>query len=72
MLNLMNVTEPLVSTEEEDEPEASMHSPDAPPPGSPNVELPSGQLIVPEVEEFLKQLRERDNGSGAPESGSNL
>jgi hypothetical protein len=70
MLNLMNVTEPLVSTEEEDEPEASMPSPDAPPPGSHNVELPSGQAVVSELEEFLKQLRERDNN--APESGTNL
>ena len=70
MLNLMNVTEPLVSTEEDDEPEASRPSPDAPPPGSHNVELPSGQAVASELEEFLKQLRERDNN--APESGTNL
>jgi hypothetical protein len=28
--------------------------------------------VVTELEEFLKQLRERDNGSNAPESGTNL
>jgi proteasome assembly chaperone (PAC2) family protein len=71
MLNLMNVTEPLVSTEEDDEPESSMPSPDAPPPGSTG-ELPNPQAVVTELEEFLKQLRERDNGSNAPESGTNL
>jgi len=71
MLNLMNVTEPLVSTEEDDEPEASLPSPDAPPPGT-SAELPNPQAVVSELEEFLKQLRERDNGSGAPESGTNL
>jgi proteasome assembly chaperone (PAC2) family protein len=71
MLNLMNVSEPLVSTEEDDEPEASMTSPDAPPPGSTG-ELPNPQAVVSELEEFLKQLRERDHGSNAPESGTNL
>ena len=70
MLNLMNVTEPLVSTEEEDEPEASIASPDAPPPGSTG-ELPNPQAVVSELEEFLKQLREGDGSDGSPESGTN-
>jgi proteasome assembly chaperone (PAC2) family protein len=69
MLNLMNVTEPQPG-EEDEEPESSMPSPDAPPPGSGSVELPSPQAVVSELEEFLKQLRERDNN--APESGTNL
>jgi hypothetical protein len=66
MLNMMNVTEPPT---EADEPEVAGPSPDAPPPGAP-VELPSPQAVVSELEEFLKQLRERDNN--APESGTNL
>jgi proteasome assembly chaperone (PAC2) family protein len=64
MLNLMNVTEPMASSEEE----SHAPSPDAPPPGQ-NVELPSPQAVVSELEEFLKSLRERDNN--APESGTN-
>ena len=62
MLSMMNVTEPLAAP---DEPEASAPSPDAPPPGA-GVELPSPQTVVSELEEFLKQLRKRDNN--APES----
>lgn len=54
MLSLMNVTELLGETE--DEPEASP-SPDTP---GPNVELPSPQAVVSELEEFLKQLRRED------------
>jgi proteasome assembly chaperone (PAC2) family protein len=53
MLALMNVEEPGGATE--DEPDAG--------PGegpAPNVELPSPQAVVSELEEFLKQLR-RDN-----------
>jgi proteasome assembly chaperone (PAC2) family protein len=73
MLNLMNVTEPLVSTQEDDEPEAGLPSPDAPPPGPPT-ELPNPQAVVSELEEFLKQLRQGDgpDGSNAPEPGTNL
>ncbi|HEV7663486.1 MAG TPA: PAC2 family protein [Chloroflexota bacterium] len=55
MLSLMNVVEPL--GDEPDEPESSL---DAPP--NPNVELPSPQAVVSELEEFLKQLRREDTG----------
>jgi proteasome assembly chaperone (PAC2) family protein len=54
MLNLMNVSDPLTDPEEEVE----SSSLDAPP--SPNVELPSPQAVVSELEEFLKQLRRDD------------
>jgi proteasome assembly chaperone (PAC2) family protein len=53
MLNLMNVSE----TESEEEPEPS----EAEPP--PNVELPSAQAVVTELEEFLRQLRRQDPGT---------
>jgi hypothetical protein len=37
---------------------------DEPTPGqaAPNVELPSPQAVVNELEEFLRQLRREDNG----------
>ncbi len=54
MLSLMNVAEPLVEPEEEAEP---VTDDDAP---NPNVELPSPQAVVTELEEFLKQLRRQD------------
>jgi hypothetical protein len=54
MLSLMNVAEPLVEPEEEAEP---VTDDDAP---NPNVELPSAQAVVSELEEFLKQLRRQD------------
>jgi hypothetical protein len=54
MLSLMNVAEPLVEPEEEAEP---VTDDDAP---NPNVELPSPQAVVSELEEFLKQLRRQD------------
>ena len=57
MLSLMNVAEPLIEPEEEIEPSASDESP------HPNVELPSPQAVVTELEEFLKQLRRQDPGS---------
>jgi hypothetical protein len=57
MLNLMNVSEPLISTE--DEPE-EISPADAP---NPNVELPSPQAVVSELEEFLKELRRQDPGT---------
>jgi proteasome assembly chaperone (PAC2) family protein len=54
MLSLMNVAEPLIEPEEESEP---VIDDDAP---NPNVELPSPQAVVTELEEFLKQLRRQD------------
>jgi proteasome assembly chaperone (PAC2) family protein len=62
MLTLMNI--PESEAESEAQSEAEQRAPD------PNVELPSPQAVVSELEEFLKQLRERDNN--APESGTNL
>lgn len=53
MLNLMNVSE----SEGEDEPEPAEAEPPA------NVELPSPQAVVSELEEFLKQLRRQDPGT---------
>jgi proteasome assembly chaperone (PAC2) family protein len=61
MLSLMNVTEPLVEPEEESEP---VTDDDAP---NPNVELPSPQAVVTELEEFLKQLRRQDPNFNAGE-----
>ena len=54
MLSLMNVAEPLVEPEEESEPVIDDEAP------NPNVELPSPQAVVTELEEFLKQLRRQD------------
>lgn len=51
MLNLMNVSE----SETEDDPESEEEEP--------NVELPSAQAVVSELEEFLKQLRRQDPGT---------
>jgi proteasome assembly chaperone (PAC2) family protein len=51
MLSLMNVSEPLVETDDAPEALASEEHP------NPNVELPSPQAVVTELEEFLKQLR---------------
>jgi len=62
MLSLMNVSDPLTEPEEEVEPSSL----DAPP--SPNVELPSPQAVVSELEEFLKQLR-RDDPSASDGEG---
>jgi proteasome assembly chaperone (PAC2) family protein len=53
MLSLMNVDEPPIEPEDESESTA-----DEPP--NPNVELPSPQAVVSELEEFLKQLRRDD------------
>jgi len=53
MLSLMNVGE---QSEEDPEPV----SPEGP---QPNVELPSAQAVVTELEEYLKQLRRQDPGS---------
>lgn len=53
MLNLMQESE----SETEDEPEPS--EAELPP----NVELPSAQAVVSELEEFLRQLRRQDPGT---------
>lgn len=57
MLSLMNVTGPLL---EADDPEPT---PGEEPPPNPNVELPSPQAVVTELEEFLKQLRRQEPGT---------
>jgi proteasome assembly chaperone (PAC2) family protein len=44
-------------------PEDADDEPSPPSPGS-NVELPSPQAVVSELEEFLRQLRREDNGDG--------
>jgi proteasome assembly chaperone (PAC2) family protein len=62
MLSLMNLAEPLID-EPDDEPESSF-----PQQANPNVELPSPQAVVSELEEFLKQLRREDNGGGGSTS----
>jgi proteasome assembly chaperone (PAC2) family protein len=62
MLSLMNVSEPPAPTEEEAQPTGER------PAAEPAVELPSPQAVVAELEEFLKQLRERDGG---PSEASN-
>ena len=55
MLSLMNVGESGTQPEEDPEAPAS----DEPEP-NPNIELPSPQAVVTELEEFLKQLRRQD------------
>jgi len=61
MLSLMNVAEPPIEPEDESE-----STSDEPP--NPNVELPSPQAVVTELEEFLKQLR-RDDPSASDGGG---
>jgi predicted ATP-grasp superfamily ATP-dependent carboligase len=56
MLSMMSVSEPLI--EADDDPAAPVEE-DAP---NPNVELPSPQAVVNELEEFLKQLRRQEPG----------
>jgi predicted ATP-grasp superfamily ATP-dependent carboligase len=65
MLNLMNVTEPLGSSDDEPEEVESQEQ------ANPNVELPSPQAVVSELEEFLKQLRQQDPGSSDGGSSTN-
>jgi hypothetical protein len=55
MLNLMSEAEAASTAEEDSVPEAESGS-------GPNVELPSPQAVVNELEEFLRQLRREDNG----------
>lgn len=57
MLSMMREDEP--AEESEDQPEAG---PGGAP--TPNVELPSPQAVVNELEEFLKQLRRDESGDG--------
>jgi proteasome assembly chaperone (PAC2) family protein len=57
MLSLMNVGESGSQPEEDPEPPASSD-----PELNPNIELPSPQAVVNELEEFLKQLRREDPG----------
>ena len=52
MLNMMSEGEPTQAEDDEA----------APGPSAPNVELPSPQAVVNELEEFLRQLRREDNG----------
>jgi proteasome assembly chaperone (PAC2) family protein len=59
MLSLMNVSEPAAPAEEEEEAEPSMGEE----PRTPNIELPSPQAVVSELEEFLRQLRRQDPGT---------
>jgi hypothetical protein len=56
---MMNVPEP--PPEEEESESIGDESP------NPNVELPSPQAVVTELEEFLKQLRREDPGGPAGE-----
>ena len=58
MLSMMNVSES--GAEPEAEPEPGPAQPGAP---GPNIELPSPQAVVSELEEFLKQLRRQDPGT---------
>ena len=60
MLSLMNVSEPLIDADD-DEPESTSGEDDEAP--NPNVELPSPQAVVTELEEFLKQLRRQEPGA---------
>jgi proteasome assembly chaperone (PAC2) family protein len=59
MLSMMNIQE---AEQADDEP--GYGGMDEPP--NPNVELPSPQAVVSELEEFLKQLRREDSGGGTP------
>jgi proteasome assembly chaperone (PAC2) family protein len=58
MLSMMSVTE-SAEDDDDDEPQPTVAEP-AP---DPNVELPSPQAVVSELEEFLKQLRRQDPGT---------
>jgi hypothetical protein len=56
MLSLMSEAEPTGQPEDEPEPPAGSSS-------GPNVDLPSPQAVVSELEEFLRQLRREDPGA---------
>jgi len=58
MLNMMSMSEPESRAEAEPESEEQRGGPAL----DPNVELPSPQAVVSELEEFLKQLRQQDRG----------
>ena len=55
MLSMMNEADPLGQPEEESEPTPGQSA-------GPNVELPSPQAVVSELEEFLRQLRRDEPG----------
>jgi proteasome assembly chaperone (PAC2) family protein len=57
MLSMMSAGEPGAEAEEEPEAGAGQEPP------QPNIELPSAQAVVSELEEFLKQLRRQDPGT---------
>lgn len=59
MLSMMTSMEPQT-----DQPDDEPGQPDQP---QPNVELPSAQAVVSELEEFLKQLRREDTGGSEKE-----
>ncbi len=59
MLTLMSAPEPPALPDDESSPAAA----DQPAAGGPAIDLPTPQAVVHELEEFLKQLRERDSGS---------
>jgi len=56
MLGMLRESEAAQEVEEESESSSGA--------GAPNVELPSPQAVVNELEEFLRQLRREDNGNG--------
>ena len=65
MLNMMNVGDPEQEAHAESDVERDPQRGGA---GvDPNMELPSPQAVVSELEEFLKQLRQQDRGPGSTE-----
>jgi proteasome assembly chaperone (PAC2) family protein len=66
MLNLASAVQIEAPKDEPEAPSDPENDPDRPPPGA-SVDLPTPQGVLNELEAFLKQLRETDNG---PESGS--
>jgi hypothetical protein len=61
MLNMMNVTESESGATDDDEEPSTAPSESAAP--DPNIELPSTQAVMSEVEELLKQFRRQDPGT---------
>jgi len=59
MLTLMSAPEPPALPDDESSPASAAQ----PARGEPIIDLPTPQAVVHELEEFLKQLRERDGGS---------
>jgi len=65
MLRMLKIAEPPAGAEAE----AGELATGEPPAPQPPVELPSSQEVVRELEEFLKQLRERDRGTSDSNGG---